>query len=109
MSYDVWMEVDTGGRSPASVCESANMTSNVAPMWRRAIGGDGVAGFHGHPGSECIPLLRKGIANMQDNPAEYEAMNPDNGWGDYEGAVEYLRQLLDMALAHPKAVFHVCR
>jgi hypothetical protein len=34
-------------------------------------------------------------------------MNPANGWGDYDGALEYLRDLLIACAAHPKAEIHI--
>jgi hypothetical protein len=107
VSYDVWLEIDTGGPEPAVVSEARNMTSNVAPMWRLA--GADLAHFAGMPAVECIPDLRKAIAKMEDDPAPYRALNPRNGWGDYESCLGYLRALLADFLNHPKATVKVSR
>jgi len=37
MNVNVWMEIDTGGKNPAIVCESINHTLNAAPMWDLAL------------------------------------------------------------------------
>jgi hypothetical protein len=107
VSYDIWLTIDTGGPEPAAVGGSFNMTSNVAPMWRKA--GCDLADVHGKVASEVIPDLRKAIADMADHPAEYLPLNPPNGWGDYAGCLEFLRELLAEFESHPKATVRVWR
>jgi hypothetical protein len=34
-------------------------------------------------------------------------MNPPNGWGDYEGAVGVLQEMLRQCYAHPDAILSV--
>lgn len=106
MSYWVSLTIDTGGSEYAELT-SRNMTSNVAPMWRRA--GADLAEFHGRPAADCAPLLRAAVADMAGHPGRYRPLNPSNGWGDYEGCLEYLRHLLDDCEAHPKAIVQVSR
>ncbi|MGH3795966.1 MAG: hypothetical protein ACRDSP_13875 [Pseudonocardiaceae bacterium] len=84
-----------------------NMTSNVAPMWREA--GADLAEFDGRAAAEVLPVLRTAIAAMEDDPAVYEAMNPANGWGDYDSCLEFLRELVKDFTAHPKATVVVSR
>lgn len=108
MSYDVWMEIDTGGPSPASVCESVNMTSNVSPMWRKALGFP-LSDLEGVSGALAKASLREAIKSMEDDPEPYRAMNPSNGWGDHESALEYLRKILAMCVTHPKALIRISR
>lgn len=33
--------------------------------------------------------------------------DPDNGWGDYKGALEYLEKLLTACKNHPRATIRV--
>lgn len=101
MSYDIWLEIDTGGAEPAQIDTSRNMTSNVAPMWRKA--GAELAEFHGRPAGEVLPLLRVAVAAMEDDPEPYRAMNPANGWGSYETCLGFLRDLVADFAAHPRA------
>lgn len=107
MSYNVYLVIDTGGPHPAVVADCGNMTSNVAPMWRKA--GADLAEFGGRSAAECIPLLRTAIAAMEDDPATYQAMAPDNGWGSAAGCLRYLREILSDFVAHPKAIVSVSR
>lgn len=108
MSYDIWLEIDTGGPEPAVVgSDSWNYTSNCAEMWREA--GANLADFHGQPAVECIPTLRTAIQTMEADPARFEAMNPENGWGSYATLVPRLRVLLEEFEAHPRAIVTVSR
>jgi hypothetical protein len=43
--------------------------------------------------------VKWGITNL----GELRAENPENGWGDAEGAVTYLWDIQRMCEAHPKA------
>jgi hypothetical protein len=108
MSYDIWLEIDTGGPEPATVCEVGNYTSNVSRMWFDALGRS-LGDYEGAPCSEAAGPIRSGVDRMKADPAHYEAMNPENGWGDYEGAVKYLERLYEGCCAHPKAIIRIWR
>lgn len=75
--------------------DSINMTSNVAPMWREA--GIDLAGMKGMSAEQVRPMLAHAIYNMLTSPSKYKAMNPENGWGDYDSCVKYLVALAIMA------------
>jgi hypothetical protein len=105
VSYDVWLEIDTGGPEPAEVGRSHNMTSNVAPMWRHA--GCDLAEAHGRTAGEMLPTLTAAIEKMRAEPAVYRAMNPPNGWGSYENCLAFLERLRADWAAHPKATIAV--
>ncbi len=107
MSYDIYLEIETGGAEPATVGREFNMTSNVAPMWRHA--GANLAEFDGKTAGAMGPLLDAAIVRMMVNPDTYRAMDPPNGWGDYEGCLEFLRELRDEFNRHPNATVRVCR
>jgi hypothetical protein len=108
MSYDIDLEIDTGGAAPATVCEVGNMTSNLSPMWRRALG-QSLSHLDGVNCGEAVKILEPAVAHISDpaNAAEYEAMNPSNGWGNHDGATQYLRDLLKACLEHPKATIRI--
>lgn len=107
MSYDIWLTIDTGGAEPALVWDGWNYTSNCGPMWREA--GADLAEFHGKPAGECAPILQAAIATLKADPARFEAMNPDNGWGSYRSLVVRLGDLAAGFEAHPKALVAVSR
>lgn len=110
MSYDTWMTIDTGGPEPVIVEEIGNMTSNVSPMWTKALGFP-LADMESWTGKEVLPHVERALANIS-NPEtrhEYEAMNPENGWGDVAGAAKYLTKIRDACKMHPKATFRIWR
>lgn len=111
MSYDIWLEVDTGGDEPARLVDVHwNYTSNVAPMWRLAMPDtDGLAGLHGMQAGEAAKVLHIGIAHMENEPAPYRALNPANGWGDFDGQLERLRELREWCRKHPRAKVAIWR
>lgn len=88
-----------------------NYTSNVAPMWRDALGDDlgGLIDTLGNRNADLIPFLELGVAQMETYPDRYRAMNPANEWGDYSGALAYLRWMLEMCRAVPDGNVSVWR
>lgn len=108
MSYDIYLTVDTGGEEFALLGDlDWNYTSNCGPMWRAA--GADLAEFDGKPAGDCLPVLVDAIAEMRDNGAKYEAMNPPNGWGAYESLLPALHELAEASEKHPKAIVRVSR
>jgi len=66
-------------------------TYNLTPMWKLA----GV--FYG--GSRDLDGLRadaladaaaRGLQRAVSNPGHFKALNPENGWGDYDGFIRIL-------------------
>lgn len=98
MSYDVTLSIDTGAGNSAEVLWR-NMTSNVAPMWREA--GVNLADLKGRKASDCIAPLAAAIHAMEIDPAKYKAMDPENGWGDYEGCLDFLKTIHEACVSHP--------
>lgn len=108
MSYNIWLEIDTGGPRTARVgSETWNYTSNCVPMWRAA--GADLAEFDGKLAGECIPILDAALAALRDDPARFKAMNPANGWGAYETLVLALEKLRRNFAYHPKATVCIWR
>jgi hypothetical protein len=109
MSYDVYLEVDAGGDEPVEAYW-ANYTSNCAPMWLRAMPDtDGLAGMDGIPAQVAGAYLEAGILRMETEPDEYRALNPSNGWGDFEGQLEFLQRLAVMCRKFPLAKVRISR
>ncbi|WP_407563347.1 hypothetical protein [Streptomyces sp. 184] len=106
MSYDVYLVIDTGGPEPAAVVDVGNYTSNVSGMWEDALGYP-LKNLHGWQAEDARTDLQQAVHDMETHPEAYRAMNPPNGWGDYEGALDYLRRLGDACRAHPKTTIHI--
>lgn len=59
--------------------------------------------------SQLVAPLRKGLREMESDPARYKLFNPPNGWGDYEGLVSFVRAYLDACERYPDAMVEVSR
>ncbi len=99
MSYDISLMINTG-LEEVEVVEVGNYTYNVSPMYYDSMG-MGLNSFNDMKCTDAIPILKKGIESLQSNPAKYKEMNPNNGWGNYEGALEYIRNLHDKCVRNP--------
>lgn len=111
MSYDVYLEIDTGADEPAEIWWG-NMTSNVSGMWRKAMPHtDGLAGFDGMKALSATAVLDAGLQRLQD-PAEreaFEAMAPSNGWGSHQSATRFVSDILAACRAHPRTTIRISR
>lgn len=89
-----------------------NVTHNLVPMADKA-------GIYKHlwrpdeigvsKAKELIEPLRKGLALLQDEPERFKALNPYNGWGSYEGLVQFVSDYLSACIQHPDADVKVSR
>lgn len=122
MSWDFFMMADLGGPDLVYVEEfEAEQTYNVAPMYFEAFGDDlfgvrhegeqperlGIRGLNGKTGEAAKPLIELAIQRMTKDPAKYRAMEPDNGWGSYEGAMKTLNTLNYWCCAAPRGIIKV--
>lgn len=106
MSIDISLVMDTGGDYPAIVEDVGNHTSNTCDMWFKALENP-ISSLDGRSCREAYPEIDAAVRHMEANPALYRAMNPPNGWGSYETALQYLRNLRDACKRHPKASIQV--
>jgi len=106
VSYDVHLEIDTGGEHPAYVTENQSPTYNLGPMFCEALGAP-LRSLDGKLASEALPIVSAALVAMAADPAKFKALNPSNGWGDFDGAINFLRWLQSECSAHPKATVRV--
>lgn len=99
MSYDVTLTINTGHQY-MDVYYVGNMTYNVAPMYKLALG-IRFAELDGKQSADCIDMLEKAVAHMEANPGTYREMNPPNGWGDYETALAFFDEVRKACRNHP--------
>ena len=107
MSYDVSLRIDTGGRHLVDVVDCGNMTYNVGAMYVKALGGKGLRDLDGVEAWKVVTKLEAAVKHMEEFPAEYEKLNPSNGWGDYKSALEYLEGIYKRCKENPKCVISV--
>lgn len=88
-------------------------TYNTTPMTVHAAEAAGVVwhGFQrtldGMNALDGAQLLAAICDEMVLNAARYEAMNPENGWGNRAGIVEVMRQMIDAGVASPQSTWRV--
>lgn len=113
MSYDVYLELDveTGQKGDAFTVDCGNYTYNCGPMFYRALkaGGfnGGLSDLDGELAGKMSKFLLKATAHMKNNQKIYKKMNPKNGWGDYESALEFLVKITDECIRRPKCKIRV--
>ena len=107
MSYDIRLVINTGGKYLAAVTECKSPTYNLEPMFALALGGNIREVLHGIKAADAVPLLEKATKAMKRTPAKFKKLNPENGWGTYEGAVNSLCWLLEVCKEHPLATVEI--
>jgi hypothetical protein len=107
MSYDISLVIETGAGNWVEAVEIGNYTSNVSGMWAKALGGQRLRELDNVSAGSAAAKLSAAVKAMEKDPGEYRKMNPENGWGDYEGALEYLRSLANACEQHPACVIRV--
>ncbi|WP_240416463.1 hypothetical protein [Paenibacillus periandrae] len=88
------------------VADIGNYTYNVSKMYVEAMG-QSLSAFNGVNAGESTLLLRQCVEEMISNPEKYKAMNPPNGWGNYEGALAYVQKLLHECEKNPNSTIEV--
>ncbi len=97
---------------------SMNYTYNVSSMFAKAIptkrmekdrrSGEmvtvrGIRALDGMVGEIASHPLKAAIEAMEADPAEYKKLNPENGWGNYDGALKVLKTIAGWCEIYPKA------
>lgn len=101
MSYDVGITY-TG----EVFDDLGNYTYNCGPMFAHKAG-KSLSDFHGATCKELSDALFLVLRDMKDHPQTYDAMNPENGWGDFESWKEYLENIYKACLEHPEGTVDV--
>lgn len=58
---------------------------------------------------QLIEPLRAGLAALNTDPERFRALNPSNGWGDYDGLVRFVARYLAACEQYPDAAVYVSR
>ena len=122
MSYDVHLDVpctpapcycrchETPEKPGTETVFKTNYTSNYSPMWDAAgcrLRDWAYEKAAGRTAATLIEPLRTAIKTMADDPKRFIAMEPENGWGSYEGALAWLRSILRACEKYPEASVYV--
>lgn len=100
------------GEETTTTVYSANITHNLNRMAAEA----GIYKALWRPdeiavttAAQLIPLLEAGLAELQARPDYFRQFNPENGWGDYEGLVQFVTEYLAACREFPTARVEVSR
>ena len=93
VSYDLWTEPDTG--------LDWNYTYNISPMLART-SLRSLSRLDGVYGGLAAVALSSVLNEFDADPDLFRALNPKNGWGDFDGFRERLILLRDHLRANPE-------
>lgn len=102
MSYDVSVTCPT---CQSDVLDRGNMTSNVSGMWKKA--GANLRDWDGKVGVDVLPELQRAIEWMTNDPEDFRALEPENGWGDLPGCLRFLEGIRNAIARCPNAKLSV--
>lgn len=105
MSYDISLSINTGRRM-TQIVDVGDPTYNLSEIFYRALGRD-LTDLDGWRAQEVIELLQAAVKRMRDDMPSYKAMNPPNGWGTAEGALETLVKFAEACESHPLATVEI--
>lgn len=92
MSYDISIHVKIEGLdqyAEITTPEYANPTYNLGKMFRACMDWDYEQGEY-YKCSEIISNIERGIYELRVHRNQYLKYNPENGWGDLDGALRVL-------------------
>lgn len=58
---------------------------------------------------QLIPVLKRGIEEMEADPERFKQHNPENKWGSYEVFLKWCREYLEACQEHPGAMVYASR
>lgn len=90
----------------ANITHNLNRMADAAGIYRHLWRPDEVGATHAR---DLIEPLEAGLELLRADPERFRALNPENGWGDYEGLVEFTAQYLAACREHPDAEVNACR
>lgn len=61
----------------------------------------------GAPCSEAAGVLHAAVERMRTKADEYRQKEPENGWGNYDGALDFLESIAQAASEHPLGVIRI--
>jgi hypothetical protein len=80
-------------------------TYNLSPMWRKALPFlESTSDLDGRTCAGLLNDLDAGLLDATKNSDAYRALNPDNGWGDYEGFYEIFTKFVRLCNQYPSGV-----
>lgn len=89
-----------------NITHNLNKMAGAAGIYEACWRPEGIGVTHA---KQLIPLLKAGLERLLADPEKFKAFNPKNGWGDYEGLVNFVRDYLARCEQYPEATVSVSR
>lgn len=105
MSYDIDIYVTHDDRY-TSHFEVGNMTYNIRPMFRAAVGAS-FRDFHGMTCAQALPFVMFAWQQMKRRPDEFRKVEASNGWGTYDQFMPFLTKFYVMLRLHPTGIIRI--
>lgn len=111
------LDIDLMVVQPTSVY-SANITHNLGKMADAVDVGEGRTLYeilwrpdeHGYVyAREIVECLHTGWSKLYHHPDLYKQYNPENGWGSYEGLLEFVRKYHAACMENPESELRISR
>lgn len=134
MSYDVYLEGEpcvTCGHKPEGP-EGLHPTYNLTPIFDLALTNEplpnadvsemrvvllkeetdrprGLRILNGRKAADTVKPIEEALRRLEDptRRAEFAALEPPNRWGTVQGAIQFLRYMLEYAQKFPERVWHI--
>ena len=109
------------GQEPVSVQDDAHdshqvYSGNITHNLGRMAGEAGVYKALWRPeeieisqAKQLIPLLEEGLHLLRSDPPRFQQLNPENGWGTYDGLIKFMGDYLSACREHPEATVQTWR
>ena len=106
MSLDIHLQHPD---DPSEESYSANITHNLAPMWREAGCYEALYESAGKTAAEILPALRRALVELSTQPSKYKALDSPNGWGKWRDALPWLAELTEACENDPEHIVRIHR
>ena len=106
MSLDVWLKVNGDEVFAANYTHNCNTMADAAGIYKHLWRPDEIGITKAQ---ELIDPLYEGIKAMAIDPAKFEALNPENGWGSYKTFVPWVFEYWRACCRWPDADVSVSR
>lgn len=92
MGYDIVLEAIKCEHCGSADVEYFGLTYNLSPMLLKCGIGDL---FQGGMRQFKVLKFKKALKDIEDNYEEYVLLNPSNGWGNVDGLIELLKEMIE--------------
>lgn len=105
VSWDTWLEV-TIDSNAVEVAKVGNITSNLWDIMCISLGVP-FCQLDKKIAKDIVVCLENACKDIDENEEFYIEYEPSNGWGDLEGARNYLEKLLRACRKFPSAIVRI--